>query len=71
MEFILIQKFSDRFGGMIFYEEPGDRVIYEKDGRCYALPENYLEIIEQSLVENKNHILEAGREIEYDQEVIY
>jgi hypothetical protein len=71
MDFALIQKFRDRFGGMIFHEDPGDRVIYEKDDRCYALPENYLEIMKRSLVENKDLLLEAGKEIEYDSDSIY
>ena len=71
MEFQLILKFTEQFGGAVFYEEPGDRVIYEKDGRCYSLPENYLDLINQSLAENKNYLLDFGTAISYDPDVIY
>lgn len=70
-DFVLIKKFEAQFGGSIFHEEPGDRMIYEKDGTCYSLPDNFVDLVKQSIAEDKDYVLESGIEVEYDPEEIY
>ncbi len=69
--FIIIKKFEELFGGLVFQEEPGDQWIYEKDGRCYSLPDTFLTVMEKSIEDEKDHLIAVGTEVAYDSEVIY
>ena len=69
--FIIIKRFERQFGGSVFQEEPGDRWIYEKDNRCYSLPDTFLLLIKKSIEDEKDYLLQVGAEIIYDSEVIY
>ena len=65
-DYIAIKKFEELFGGSVFIEEPGDRWIYEKDGRCYSLPDTFLNTIKKSIKEEKDHLVSIGTEVTYD-----
>jgi hypothetical protein len=69
-DFIVIKKFEEMFGGFVFQEEPGDRWIYEKDGRCYSLPDMFLIVMEKSIEDEKDHLAVVGTEVTYDSDEI-
>ena len=68
---IIITKFEELFGGFVFREEPGTRWIYDKDGRTYSVPENFLSIIRKSIEDEVDHLVSVGTEIEHDPDVLY
>ena len=70
-DFIAVKKFEELFDGAIFHEEPGNRWIYEKEGHYYALPSNFIDIVKKSIKEEKDYLISAGTEVEYDPDVLY
>ena len=67
----ILKTFESRFGGSLFREEPGTRWLYEKDGRCYAIPQDMMPFIRKSLRDNVDYLVGLGTEVEYNPEYDY
>ena len=56
-DFIAIKKFEELFGGFVFIEEPGNQWVYEKDGHCYPLSDDFLDLIKKSIKDEKDYLV--------------